>query len=123
MLNKRQKLGKVGEDATVAFLIQKKIKIIERNYRAKTGEIDIIAEDNGVIVFVEVKTRNTMKFGDPRESVTYKKQKKISMTALTYLKSAGKINKKARFDVASVKMENGKPIIKIVENAFNLTYG
>ncbi len=122
MLNRRQKLGKEGERLVEAFLAKAGYRILARNYRVKFGEIDIIAEKDQTTVFIEVKTRKGNSFGFPRESVTYTKQKKISMTALCWLRESGRENTRARFDVASVVYGENGPEVEILENAFELVH-
>ncbi len=104
MLNKRQKFGEKGEAIAVGQLKKEGYKIIETNYRTKLGEIDIIAKDKDTIVFVEVKARRSVHFGSPKWAVTPKKQKKISIVALYYLKSTNQSNAKARFDVVCCRL-------------------
>lgn len=124
MLNKHQRFGRFGEDLAVRFLKQKGYRILKTNYRTPFGEIDIIAEDRDVIVFVEVKSRKSAAFGSPAASVDRRKQKKISMSALSYLKSAKKIGIRARFDVVSIRLtDDHSPQIEVIENAFELAYG
>ena len=122
MLNKRQKFGEKGEAIAVGQLKKEGYKIIETNYRTKLGEIDIIAKDKNTIVFVEVKARRTVHFGSPKWAVTPKKQKKISIVALYYLKSTKQSTVKARFDVVTVSLNRDKPRIEIIKNAFELAY-
>ncbi len=86
------------------------------------GEIDIIARDGRVLAFIEVKARRTGGFGGPKWAVTPKKQRKISMVALEYLKSTEQIGKKARFDVVAVRLLPGQPDVEIIKNAFDLAY-
>ena len=114
--------GKQGENRAVLYLKKKGYKIIENNYRTKYGEIDIIAMDGNTIVFVEVKARRSTKFGKPEDSVTVKKQRKISMVALDYLKKNNKMNQRARFDVISIYDQCGNAKIEIFANAFPLAY-
>ena len=97
-------------------------KILERNYRTKLGEIDIIASDKDTIVFVEVKARRSWQYGNPKGAVTFQKQRKISKVALYYLKSNKRSNSSARFDVAAVTMSRDNPQIEIIKNAFELAY-
>ena len=97
-------------------------RILEQNYRNSLGEIDIIAKDRDTLVFVEVKTRSSLRFGSPKRAVTPQKQRKISMVALAYLKQTGQMDVKARFDVVSVSTENRRPEIEIVKNAFDIAY-
>lgn len=122
MLNKRQKLGKEGERLVHGALKKAGYRILARNYRVKFGEIDIIAEKGDTTVFMEVKARRGKDFGLPKESVTLTKQKKISMTALCYLKESGRGNTRARFDVASVIYGENGPELEILENAFELVH-
>ena len=81
------KKGKWGEDKAADFLIGKGYSIIERNFRCRWGEIDIIAERAGVIHFVEVKTRTSERFGSPLESITYEKMHHIMRSAQYYIHS------------------------------------
>lgn len=122
MFNFRQLLGQTGEAAAVRYLKKKKYKILELNYKNNLGEIDIIADDQGVITFIEVKTRSSNAFGNPKEAVTKRKQKKISMVALAWLKSKNKNDIKARFDVVSIVSHKISMDIELVKNAFELNY-
>ena len=123
MLNKRQQFGKESEALAVRHLKKNGYKILEQNYRNKVGEIDIIAKDNGVLVFVEVKARKTIYYGDPKWAVTPRKQRKISMVALYYLKTTKQTQVKARFDVVALSLAKDNPRIEIIKNAFELAYG
>ena len=123
MLNRQQIFGKKSETEAVKHLKKLGYKIVKQNYKTKIGEIDIIARDKDTLVFVEVKARNSAKFGNPKLAVTSKKQKKISMVALQYLKSIKKSNVKARFDVvAIIKDKDGVYSVEIIKNAFELAY-
>lgn len=123
MLNQRQEFGKESESLAVRHLIKNGYKILEQNYRNKLGEIDIIAKEKGTLVFVEVKARRTPFFGNPKWAVTFKKQRKISMVALYYLKSTKQTQIKARFDVVALSWAEDNPQIEIIKNAFELAYG
>ncbi len=93
--------GQCGEDAATAYLIKNKYKIIKRNYANKCGEIDIIAQKDDDLVFVEVKTRNSDEFGTPAQAVTYYKKRNIINTAKWYLaKNPTELN--IRFDIIEV---------------------
>lgn len=122
MLNFRQILGKSGEASAVRYLKKKRYKILEINYRNKLGEIDIIGEDKGTIAFIEVKTRKSLTFGNPKAAVTRNKQRNISMVALSWLKSKKKIDAKARFDVISIISNKNVLDIELVKNAFELKF-
>ena len=122
MLSKQQDFGKKSESIATVHLKKHGYKILEQNYRTKLGEIDIIAKDKDTLVFVEVKARKSNRFGNPKWAVTPRKQKKISMVALLYMKSTKQSNVKARFDVVAISSAKDKPNIEIVKNAFELAY-
>ena len=79
--------GKIGEDAVEKYLKNNGYEILERNFHSRWGEIDIIAKKEKCIVFVEVKTRKSVKYGTPAEFVTGTKIKKIIKTAVLYLEN------------------------------------
>ena len=108
------RLGILGEKQAKDFLIKNKYKIIKTNYTCPVGEIDIIAKQKDVIVFAEVKTRTSAKFGLPRESVTPFKQNKIRSVATCYLKENMLLNSPVRFDVIDILEGN----ITHIPNAF-----
>ena len=112
MLNK--KVGNIGEATAVNFLKQKGYKIVELNYTNKLGEIDIIAKDKEVLVFVEVKARSSDKFGMGREAVNFRKQQKIRLVAQGYLKYKKLFDVSCRFDVLDIMNDE----ITHIENAF-----
>jgi putative endonuclease len=118
MTDKRKTLGQNGEQAAISFLQTHGFTILETNYRTKPAEIDIIAKDNDCICFIEVKTRQSLKMGLPRESVNYSKQKKIILGATFYLKDKKLMNSKVRFDVVEVYKKNNHFDINIIKNAF-----
>jgi len=122
MTQQRQQIGKVGEKAVVRYLKKKGIKILEQNFRCPVGEIDIIVKDKGTIVFVEVKTRRSLSYGSARLAITSKKQRKLSMAALYYLKTNRQMDQRARFDVVTVLSTGEKPWIDHIQNAFELAY-
>ena len=96
-----QNIGEMGEEYAVKFLNKKKYKILERNYRKRYGEIDIIAENKNYIVFVEVKTRHTDSMTSASDAVNRQKQLKIIKTASLYL-AENETEKFCRFDVCEV---------------------
>lgn len=122
MGKKRQQFGKEGEALAARHLKKNGYKILERNYRTKLGEIDIIARDRDTLVFVEVKAKRSDRFGGPKEAVTFKKQQKISRIALLYLNETNQNNIKARFDVVAILSSEDGTSIEIVKNAFELAY-
>lgn len=106
--------GNVGEIKAVNFLKKKKYKIITTNYKNKIGEIDIIAEKDDLIVFVEVKNRSTFAFGRPIEAVTLQKQNKIKKVAEIFLMMNHIQYHNVRFDVIEVFDD----FVNHTENAF-----
>ena len=118
----KQQFGKKGESIAVMHLKKNGYQILEQNYRTRLGEIDIVAKEKDTIVFVEVKARRSDRFGSPKWAVTLKKQRKISMVALHYLKSKNQTREKARFDVVAIRLTSEGPGIEIVKNAFELAY-
>ena len=123
MLNSMQRFGKSGESLAVKKLTALGYSILEKNFRAKPGEVDIIAKDKETIVFVEVKARKTKRYGNAKYSITPGKQRKISMAALTYLKQKNMLKKKARFDVVIIHADTNNHAIELIKNAFDLNYG
>ncbi len=109
-------MGRAGEKRAVDFLKKKGFKILKTNYKVPVGEIDIIAEDDGVIVFIEVKTRSSDNYGNPCEAVDRKKQEKYYLTATFYLQKEKKTDRECRFDV--IEIENGQ--INHIFNAFGV---
>ena len=94
----RVDIAKMGEALAVKHLKARGCKILAQNYRARRGEIDIIVRDGEFTVFVEVKTRRSLKFGVPQAAVTWQKQKQISKVALAYLQSQNLLDAPCRFD-------------------------
>ena len=115
-----QSLGRAGEDAAVSFLKGRGYRILKRNFKCRLGEVDIIARDGETYCFVEVKTRNSDKFGLPQEAVSNSKQRQISKAALAYLKDNNLLNEKARFDVVSILFSDKEPKPDLIKNAFEL---
>ncbi|MGM9993717.1 MAG: YraN family protein [Candidatus Avigastranaerophilus sp.] len=102
MINNIQK-GKKGEEIAAQYLIESGYRIIERNWHySKNAEIDIIAQDNETIVFVEVKTRTSLGYGHPFEAINANKIKKVHTAILGYLNSSKKKYKSFRFDGIAV---------------------
>lgn len=114
--------GRFGENEAAKFLSQKGWKIIERNYRTRFGEIDIIAACGKYLVFAEVKTRMAGSLILPREAVDFRKRQRIIATARMYLSNHGIGDLQPRFDVIEVGLSDNKNFrvkkINIIENAF-----
>jgi len=116
-------LGERGEAIAAAYLKGQRFTIIERNFRCKGGEVDIIARDGKTLVFVEVKTRRTLTFGPPQMALTPFKQRQISKAALTWLAKKKQFGASARFDVIAIVVPDHQvPEIEHIRNAFDLAY-
>lgn len=112
--------GQKGEDFAALFLKRKGYRLVGRNVRNKFGEIDLIALDGDTMVFVEVKTRSSNLFGNPYEAVRYDKMKRLSRAAVCYLRDSRWSDRRARFDVLSVIIKNGRPECEHIIDAFDL---
>lgn len=93
-------------------------RILERNYRAASGEIDFVAEDSGVLCFVEVKGRSGAGFGAPADAVTAEKQRRIHRVAQLYLRRRRLAETSCRFDVVTIDESAGRPRVEILRDAF-----
>ncbi len=120
MTKSRLTLGKMGEDAAAEYLSKLGFKIINRNFRCKLGELDIIAKHKDSLVFIEVRTVAVDAYIKPVESINFKKQKKIRQLAVLYLASQNLKNISVRFDVVAVTMMSDGIAKKIehIPNAF-----
>lgn len=111
-------MGDAGEDLAAAALKQQGYKILERNYVAPLGEIDLIARQGKTLVFIEVKTRKNDRFGAPQEAVTPAKQHKLRRLADYYLKQKRLGEVEMRFDVVAIVIAETGPQVEIIQNAF-----
>jgi putative endonuclease len=110
--------GKRGEAAALAFLQQEGYRILETNWQSNHQEVDIIALQNNTIVFVEVKTRSSLRFGEPEAFVTKNKQRMLIKAANHYLLQHN-IKQEARFDIITVlQIKGGRPQINHITDAF-----
>ena len=115
----RLALGRQGEDITRAYLERQGYRILARNYRCRLGEIDLIAQRDSVIAFVEVRTRSTSTFGPPELSIDGRKQRHLTRTALDYLSRHDCGSCAFRFDVAAVEVDDHNLArLRYIENAF-----
>lgn len=112
----RANSGGGAEDRAAAFLSERGLKIIERNYRCRFGEIDLIAKSGPSVVFVEVRARASDAFGGAAASITHAKRRKLLATARYYLLCHGAREAACRFDV--VLLTGPEPRIEWIENAF-----
>ena len=116
----KKALGTKGEHLAVKFLKKKGYKILQRNYRCRIGEIDIVCYDHGTIVFVEVKTRRSDKYGQPEISITEAKKRQIIKIATHYVAEKKIEGIVLRFDVVSIFYSPNEkhPTITLFNNAF-----
>lgn len=121
MTREKKDKGDRGEERAAAFLEAQGYRILERNYRCPLGEVDLIARDGATVVFVEVKTRSSSRFGSPQAAVGPGKQKRMTAVALFYLKGRGWLTAPARFDVAAVSLVDGREAVTLYRNAFDAT--
>jgi len=112
------KLGKDGEEAALRFLENKNFRIIKQGFRFYKGEIDIIAYDQKTLVFLEVKSRRSHKFGFPEEALTPAKQKQLRKVALGYCTLHKIQDVECRFDVLSLTYNDKGYSVSHIKNAF-----
>lgn len=123
MVNKQDNKykGQRGEDIALLYLKKIGYQILQRNYKRKTGEVDIIAQVEDTIIFTEVKYRQSWDYGAPSQAVNYKKQKHIIKTAMFYIQEFSAYEMNVRFDVLEIVEEiKGKPYINLIPNAFQI---
>ena len=120
MPRKNAPLGQQGEELAVGFLKKNGYKILCRNFKTRLGEIDIVGLDQDTYCFIEVKTRNSLRFGLPQEAVSLFKQRQMAKAALLFLKGRGLLDAKARFDVVTVICSDKAPQLDLIKNAFEL---
>lgn len=120
MTYQRKQLGRQGEEAAEHYLKKIGFSVICRNYTCVIGEIDLIALDQEVLVFVEVRSRSSACYGLAQESITKRKQHKLRQLAWYYLKAEGKTGSNCRFDVIAVLFDGTGALKKLdhITNAF-----
>jgi putative endonuclease len=115
----RQEVGKLGEKTAQKFLKKRGYRIRETGFRCRHGEIDIIARKKDYLVFVEVRTKSSLDFGTPEESITQSKKEKLIASALTYTNTHQNLPPLWRIDVVAIELDDkGKTKrIELIENA------
>jgi len=116
----KNSLGQKGEEIACKALEKEGYRIIEKNFRCRQGEIDIIAEEKEILCFIEVKARSSEKFGLPEEAVRKWKQKKLLTVAVIYLEQKKIKSRDMRFDIVSVDLKTKKT--RIIQNAFDVDF-
>lgn len=115
----KKTIGELAENAAYDYLLARGLKLVSRNYRVPTGEIDIIMQDNDDIVFIEVRFRKNDHFGDGADSVTKIKQNKIYKTALYFIQTHAKLSRyNFRFDVVSISLSDNQFVFDWINDAF-----
>ncbi len=115
----RATLGERGEAAACRFLKENGYEILEKNYKCKLGEIDVVARRQGRLAFIEIKTRTTLQFGMPQEAVNLPKQEKIFKVAQWYLKEKKLEKAPISFDVVAILWKEGQaPETRLIPDAF-----
>ena len=120
---KKRDVGILGERIARDFLRQNGYRIIETNYRCPEGEIDIIAQQEETLVFVEVRTRRSRRYGSPEESITPSKKQRLIAVADHYGQNRGDLPDQWRVDVLAIEMERGGRVsrLELIENAVDRT--
>ncbi|MHC1741140.1 MAG: YraN family protein [Anaerolineaceae bacterium] len=108
----RQYIGRWGEDQAALYIVNNGLEVLEKNYRVAEGEIDLIAKENDILVFIEVKTRTSGDFGFPEEAITEKKLEHIHEVVEKYLASHSE-NSNWRIDVIAIQGKPGSKDIQI----------
>jgi putative endonuclease len=119
MPTKRKEVGAMGEKLAADYLKKRGYKIIQRNFRCREGEIDIIAQKGDCLVFVEVRTKRNTAFGTPEESVTLSKREKLVSLANAYVQTYDKAPISWRIDVVAVELGPNNKVSRLehIENA------
>lgn len=119
-VNKSQELGIIGERVAERWLRRRGWRVLQRRFRSGHRDIDLVAEREGVVSFVEVKTRSGASFGGPVAAVNWKKQRELARSAHTWVDRFGRRGEVYRFDVVGVLIDGRGVRVRHVENAFAL---
>jgi putative endonuclease len=116
---KRKALGELGERWARGYLERHGYRIREANFRCREGEIDIVAEHEGCLVFVEVRTKTGSRFGSPEESVTAAKQERLAAVAMSYLQTHDDLPSEWRIDVVAIEVSSKGWVVRteLIQNA------
>lgn len=115
---KRKELGKAGEEIAAQYLTSRGYRILTRNYYTRYGELDIVCQKDRSLVFVEVKTRRSVQFGTPEESITPRKIEHLKKAAMLYMNNHPSAFKEMRFDIISILFADNERQINHIEAAF-----
>jgi putative endonuclease len=111
-------VGRYGEQVAVEHLVKAGLEVLARNWRCAEGELDIVAREGDALVFCEVKTRSSLRFGDPAEAISAEKTTRIRRLALRWLAANGVIGRELRFDVVTVLRSAGDVRVRHLRGAF-----
>jgi putative endonuclease len=114
-------IGIEAEKLALDYLKQQGLKLIKQNFHSRQGEIDLIMEDKNTLVFIEVRYRQSAKFGSAEESVSYQKQQRIIHTAQVYLQQSKHYFTGYRFDVVAIQTPLSNKTINWIQDAFQLS--
>jgi putative endonuclease len=120
MAELRQQVGRAGEEVALEYLHHQGYRILERNFRCRFGEIDLVARDGRTLAFIEVKTRRSQAFGAAALAVTAEKQRRLIKASQVYLSRKAGARELCRFDVVTIQIRAGKPQVELIKDAFQL---
>jgi len=123
LTRERLELGERGEALAFEKIKRLGYTHIIKNYRCRLGEVDLVAKDGDVLVFIEIKTRRGRPLGFAKEAVNLRKRRQLSKVALNYMKTHDCCDVSARFDVVAVSVGGESSQIEVIKNAFDLAYG
>jgi putative endonuclease len=109
----KDQIGFQGEQIASQFLVDQGYAIRARNWRVREGELDIVAEEDGIIVFVEVKTRRSRKYGYPEEAITAAKRRRLLKAAFAYLEEHQLLDREWRFDVIAIECSHDNRLMRM----------
>lgn len=112
------RIGSRGEDVAADLYRRRGYRLVARNWRCRLGELDLVVERGGVLVFCEVKSRRQSVFGGGFEAVTWRKRSKLRTLAEAFLQASGSHPRAIRFDVASVAVDGARSTLELFEDAF-----
>jgi putative endonuclease len=118
VVDTRSTRGRVGEQAALDLYERRGFRALARNWRCPLGELDLVLERGGLLVFCEVKTRSGPAFGGGYEAVTWSKRRKLRQLAEAFLAAGPSRHARVRFDVASVWLDGDRPDVEVFEDAF-----
>ena len=114
----RHATGRAAEELAARHLEEQGCRLLARRFACRGGEIDLIVEDAGVIVFVEVKARRGRRYGDPAEAVGHRKRRRLLCAARTFLRRKQWSTRRCRFDLCRVDLDRGKATVTWIRDAF-----